>query len=137
MAYATVQDIQDRYEKPLGDDPDFITVLETRLNDVELMLRSRIANFDARVAADPYYRQTVVKVEADAVLRLLRNFEGIRQEAEGNYSYALSAAVASGYLWIMDQEWQELGVSSKGGVFTLTPVVRSPYPRGACGGERW
>ena len=62
-------------------------------------------------------------VESNAVLRVLRNPEGYRQETEGNYGYSLSAAVASGHLFIMDSEWDDLGYRT--GAWTITPVVRT------------
>src|SRR5690606_8205532 len=113
MAVATVDDVQERVDRPLSEDERRLA--EVLLGDVEAMIRARIRDLDARVAADSNYRALVVKIEAAAVLRVLRNPEGYRQETEGNYGYSLSAAVASGHLFVMDSEWAELG--ARGGAF--------------------
>ncbi|GAB3912681.1 hypothetical protein GCM10029964_120910 [Kibdelosporangium lantanae] len=63
-------------------------------------------------------------VEADIVLRLIRNPEGFTQESDGNYSYMISNQVASGRLEITDAEWTLLGV--RRGTFTLTPYMDIP-----------
>jgi len=123
MAVATVDDVQDRFDRPLSEDERRLA--EVLLGDVEAMIRARIRDLDARVAADSNYRALVVKIEAAAVLRVLRNPEGYRQETEGNYGYSLSAAVASGHLFVMDSEWAELG--ARGGAFTITPYLE-PAP---------
>jgi hypothetical protein len=123
VAYATVTDVQDRIARPL--DPAEQQLAETLLADAERRIRRRIKDFDQRVCDDPDFRATVVEVEANAVLRVLKNPEGFRQELEGNYQYILNAAVASGYLGILPSEWAELGVRAPGRG-TIAPVLRRP-----------
>lgn len=120
MAIATVDDVQDRLDRELTDDEKRLAA--TLLEDVEAIIRSRVRNLLRRAAADESYRQIVVMVEANAVLRVLRNPEGYRQETEGNYSYSLNAAVASGHLFVLGSEWELLGANR--GAFTITPKVR-------------
>lgn len=67
----------------------------------------------------------VVQVEADVVLRLVRNPEGLWMETDGNYSYQFSREAASGRLEIRPQEWLTLGVQP-GGVFQLVPNCQRP-----------
>lgn len=122
MAIATVDDVEARLDRDLTDDERELAT--TLLEDVEAMIRRRVRNLLKRAAADPSYRQIVVMVEANAVLRVIRNPEGYRQEAEGNYSYSLSAAVAAGHLFVMDSEWDMLGANR--GAFTIRPKVRRP-----------
>lgn len=122
MAIATVDDVQDRYGPELTDEEKRLA--KTLLNDVEVKIRRRARNLVARATADPDWREAVVAVEANAVLRVLRNPEGYRQEVEGNYSYSLSAAVASGHLFVMDSEWDDLGLSGR--AFTVAPKLRRP-----------
>lgn len=135
MAYATVDDVQARLGRPLTDEEKALAA--TLLDDVEARIRARIPDLDERVAADENYEALVVQVEANAVLRVLRNPEGYRQETEGNYSYSLSAAVASGHLFVMDSEWGLLG--SGRGAWTITPVLRQRrcYPDPWTPGECW
>ncbi|MFL1441823.1 Gp19/Gp15/Gp42 family protein [Nocardiopsis protaetiae] len=121
MAYATVEDVQARLNRPLTDEEEGMA--ETLLGDVEAILRSRIPDLDER-AENPDYLALVVQVEANAVLRVIRNPDGFRQETDGNYSYTVSAAVASGHLFVMDSEWALLGVTK--GAFTITPHLRAP-----------
>src|SRR5690606_40976576 len=80
MAVATVDDVQDRFDRPLSEDERRLA--EVLLGDVEAMIRARIRDLDARVAADSNYRALAVKIEAAAVLRVLRNPEGYRQDTE-------------------------------------------------------
>ncbi|GAB3209800.1 hypothetical protein GCM10027294_25640 [Marinactinospora endophytica] len=133
MAYATVDDVQARMGRPLTAEERQLAA--TLLDDVEAMLRARIADLDGR-AADPNYRSLVVMVESNAVTRVLKNPDGYRQESEGNYSYSLNTAAAAGYLLVLDSEWALLGVSR--GAWTITPVVRSrrrhpdPWEPGRC-----
>lgn len=133
MAIATVDDVQDRLDRELTDDEKRLAA--TLLEDVEAIIRSRVRNLLRRAAADESYRQIVVMVEANAVLRVLRNPEGYRQETEGNYSYSLNAAVASGHLFVLGSEWELLGANR--GAFTITPKVRRPRHRITRTWERW
>lgn len=122
MAYATVADVQARANWPLTDAEK--TLAGQLLDDAEGKIRARVPGLDARVAADAEYKKLVIRIEADAVLRVLRNPEGYREEADGDYSYGRMAAVAAGYLLILDDDWRDLGVNQ--GAFTITPVVRRP-----------
>ncbi|OLT27747.1 hypothetical protein BJF83_17325 [Nocardiopsis sp. CNR-923] len=122
MAIATVTDVQDRFNRPLT--PEEETLAETLLDDAEIKIRRRIPNLAARAAADAEFAETVVMVEANAVLRVLRNPEGYRQETDGDYSYSVSAAVASGRLMILDEEWADLGLNR--GAFTIRPKIGTP-----------
>lgn len=123
VAVATIEDVQARLNRPL--DATEVALAETLLDDAEAMIRRRIKDLDERVAADATYRALAVKIEANAVLRVIRNPEGYRQESNGTYSYALSAAVAAGHLFIMDSEWTELGASRA--AFSIAPTVRTAY----------
>jgi len=122
MAIATVDDVQAWYNRELDEDERRLA--QTLLNGVEAKIRRRIRNLTARAAADSDFREIVVMVEANAVLRVLRNPEGYRQETEGNYGYSLNAAVAAGHLFIMDSEWEDLG--ARRGAGTIAPKVRRP-----------
>ncbi|GAA5156987.1 Gp19/Gp15/Gp42 family protein [Amycolatopsis dongchuanensis] len=125
MAYATPQDVADRYFRPL--DPDEERVVAARLEDAERLIKARIPDLDAKVAAGTIDQGTVVMVEADMVLRLIRNPDGYTSETDGNYSYTISAAVASGTLEVRPDEWSLLGIS--GGVFVIAPRPRMPWER--------
>jgi len=122
MAYATVEDVEARFSRELTDHERI--VVENRLEDVEAMIKTRIPDLDEKIANGEISEQVVVMVEAEAVLRVIRNPDGFTQEVDGNYSYSMSSATAPGRLLIRDDEWGMLGVS--GGIFTLRPYFKPP-----------
>jgi hypothetical protein len=123
MAYATPEDVADRLGRDLDEQES--RIVEARLGDAELKLRNRIPDLDSRVAASADYEATVIMVEAEMILRLVKNPDGFAEETDGNYSYRLSSQVASGRLEVLDEEWAELGV--RRGAFTLHPTFYQGY----------
>jgi hypothetical protein len=121
VAYATVEDVRKRMKRPLT--PEEEALATQLLDDAETRIRVRVRDLDTR-AADPEYLKLVVLVEANAVLRVLRNPEGYRSEADGDYSYSRLVQVASGLLEILDDDWLLLGV--RRGAFTVAPVIGTP-----------
>ena len=118
MAYATSADVAVRWARtPSAEDAALIGV---RLNDVERLIRKRIPNLDALVTAGTILGEDLKQVEADAVLRLVRNPEGYLSETDGNYTYMLRSDLALGRLEILPEEWAMLGVRQSR-MFTLTP----------------
>lgn len=129
MAYATVADVEARLGRTL--DASESQIVTTRLNDIELMIRHRIPDLDIKVSTGVIDPQVVVMVECDAILRLVRNPDGFTAETDGNYSYQISAEVASGKLDILSGEWALLGI--RNGAFTIRPSLaplygNCPYP---------
>lgn len=109
MAYATVADVQARMTQQL--DAAESAVVESRLTDVELLIRARIPDIDTR-ALDSEYLLRLVMVEADAVARYIRNPTGIIGESDGNYSYQLNWSTVTGRIGLDGSEWRLLGVNS-------------------------
>jgi hypothetical protein len=68
-----------------------------------------MAAYDPSTAAgiDPAFVKDKV---IGAVLRVLRNPEGIQSETEGNYSYKVNPITASGNVWYTKDELADLGV---------------------------
>lgn len=122
MAYATVADVEARLGRSLEAGEQ--EIVETRLNDVELLIRHKIPDLDSKIADGTISQDLLVMVEADTVLRLIRNVDGFRSETDGNYSYQIDERVASGRLDILAHEWALLGITS--GVFTIRTNL-SPY----------
>ena len=122
MAYATPTDVQARLGRTL--DTSETQVVQARLNDAELIIRSRITDLDQKIIDGVILEAAVVMVEAEMVLRLVRNPDGYTSETDGNYTYQLSTEVASGRLSVMPNEWALLGI--RGGVYTITPYVQIP-----------
>lgn len=121
MAYAEATDVTDR----LGKDADdaLTTLINTRLDDVERLIKKRIPDLDSKVT-DADFLADLVQVESDAVLRLARNPEGFFSETDGNYTYQFTQSMASGVLEILPEEWKTLGLF-QAGMFVIvpTPVV--------------
>jgi len=123
MAYATPEDVEVRFMRPLDEDEK--RVVAARLEDAELLLRSRIPDLDEKVTAGMLDQALVVMVEAEMVLRLIRNPDGLVQETDGSYSYSTSQKVASGLLEVLPREWTLLGVRS--GVYIIDPTPKMPW----------
>src|SRR5690554_1449162 len=92
MAYATVEDVESRFTRELTDEER--TLVQSRLEDVEAVIRTRIPDLDEKVASGTLSEQVIIMVESEAVLRVLRNPEGFSQETDGNYSYSMSSTNA-------------------------------------------
>lgn len=123
MAYASSVDVVTRLGRELSDEEAIL--VGTRLDDVERMIRRRIPDLDEKVSAGSVVEDDLIQVEAEVVLRLIRNPDGLYMETDGNYSYQFSREAASGRLEIRREEWLTLGVRP-GGVFQLVPNVGRP-----------
>lgn len=129
MALANADDVSSRLGRELEDTE--AQIVEIRLDDAELIIRSRIRDLDEKIEDGDILEEAVKMVEADAVLRLIRNPEGFIQEADGNYSYMIDAKVASGRLSILPDEWALLGIRQA----TFTIKSKVDFPTGA--GSPW
>jgi len=103
-----------------------MTLIERRLEQVERIIKRRITDLDVRVAASDTFRADLIDIEADAVLRLVRNPEGYLSETDGVYSYQIQADLSSGKLEILDDEWEALGVYSISRMSVLVPYLDMP-----------
>lgn len=129
MAYAQVSDVEARLGRSLDSSEQ--TIVSTRLNDVELLIRNKIPDIDTKISEGTVDVEAVIMIESESVLRLIRNPDGYTAETDGNYSYQISARVASGRLDILPEEWALLGFKS--GAFTIRPTLdpyynNCPYP---------
>jgi len=122
MALATSADVIARW---LGEplEAEVLAVIEVRLEDAERILKSRIPDLLAR-AADPDlpdYHDSVIQVESDMILRLIKNPDGFSQESDGNYSYAIYQQVAAGRLMVLEDDWDLLQPGDGKGMFVISP----------------
>jgi len=123
MTYASADDVSVRWGRPITDEQK--ALIEARLADVERMIKRRIKDLDAKITAGTVDIEDVKQVEADAVLRIVKNPDGFLQETDGDYSYMLSADTASGRLEILPEEWERLGYI-KSRMFQLVPDWEAP-----------
>src|SRR5690606_25188617 len=116
LAHATADDGANRLGRPLS--PDEVPGVERLLGDAGVKILSRLPMLHEYVATGKMSQDAVVLVEANAVLRVVRNPEGFRSEQEGDYLYARDVATASGLLNILPDEWALLKINK---AFTIYP----------------
>jgi hypothetical protein len=123
MARATAADVELRWGRVPTDAET--TLIETRLDDVERMIYRRLPDLDQWILDGQVDAADVVQVEAEVVLRLVRNPEGYLSETDGNYSYQMQRELASGRLSILPEEWEMLGLR-RNGMSILIPEPQVP-----------
>lgn len=103
----------------------------TFLADAWRMLRKRIPTLEADITADTSgdLAAEVVRVEATAVLRVMKNPDGKRQESIDDYSWMRDQAVSAGLLYFTDDELNDLIVDNTGpsGAFSVN-LLGAGYP---------
>lgn len=68
----------------------------------------------------------VVDIEADAVLRVVRNPDGCLSQTGDGYAYQLQSDLSSGKLTITDEEWEILGVKPATRMTVIVPNLVAP-----------
>ncbi|KRD08574.1 hypothetical protein ASE48_08385 [Mycobacterium sp. Root265] len=124
MAFATSADVVVLWAKE--PEPEVLALIERRLKQVERMILRRIPDLELRVLASESFREDLIDIEADAVLRLVRNPEGYQSETDGSYTYQLSADLTAGTLEVRDSEWEILGVNSIKRMSVIVPNIVMP-----------
>lgn len=124
MAYATAQDVVTLWAKE--PEPEVMVLIERRLEQVERMIRRRIPSLDTLVGLSETFEADLIDIEADAVLRLVRNPEGYISETDGTYTYQLQADLSGGRLVVLDEEWTALGVFRLSRMSTILPLFEMP-----------
>ena len=123
MTYAQAADVQAVTGRTLTTEET--ALVERRLAQVERMLLRRIPDLAEKIAAEEIDAADVIDIEAEAVLRLLRNPEGYASESDGTYSYQFNRETASGRLEILAEEWERLGIKPSR-MFSITPNLVAP-----------
>ena len=124
MSYATIDDVADRMGRDL--DPSEAEIVSARLDDVEAVIRTRVPDIAERVATSPTLGRLLAMVEADAVIRVIRNPRGLTAETDGDYGYRITPDAAKGRISIEPDEWKLLGV--KGDVIALNLRIGAVMP---------
>lgn len=119
MAYATWTDVEVRLGRTLTETERL--QVTAWLDDIESTIRSRIPNLDDLVAAGTLLAATIVKIEAAAVLRVVRNPDGKLTERIDDYSWTRDSSTATGKLELTDSEWEELTPTAATDAFTIRP----------------
>lgn len=108
MTYAQTADVQARLGRTLTTEETALVAV--RLADAERMIIRRIPELAGQTEAGQIDVEDVKQVEAEAVLRLVRNPDGYASETDGNYSREFARDITSGKLEILPDEWRTLGV---------------------------
>lgn len=124
MAYAVANDVVVLWAKE--PEPEVMALIERRLAQVERMIKRRIPDLDLKTAVNATFKADLIDIEADAVLRLVRNPEGYLSETDGAYTYQLSSDLSQGKLTILDEEWTTLGVNRLSRMSTIAPNIVMP-----------
>lgn len=121
---ATTADLAARW-RPLGADEDAVGA--TLLDDAWRMLKRAVVNVEAGIDADADYSDEAVRVLASAVLRVLKNPEGKRQESVDDYSYTRDSTQATGTLYFTSEELGALASTRRTRAFSFS-VLPVGYP---------
>lgn len=120
MSYANVTDVQVRLGRPITSSAE-IAQVTAWLTDVEALIKVRIPDLDQRVVTGQIDETIVALVEAQVVVRKVKNPDGKQNERIDDYSYGLNADSARGDLFLTAEEWALLLPVSVGGAFTIRP----------------
>jgi hypothetical protein len=126
---ATTADLESRW-RPLSSQETLNG--ETFLDDAWRMLQRRIPDLQTKVTANvDDFAGSVVQVLATAVLRVMKNPDGKRQEAIDDYSWTRDQAISAGLLYFTDEELDDLNPGSgvKGRAYTVDPLAGYPDDR--------
>lgn len=118
MTYANAADVQAIYGKTLSSEET--ALVERRLAQVERMILRRIPDLAEQISAGDIDQADVVDIEAEAVLRVIRNPDGLYSEQDGSYGYQLSREAADNSLRITAEEWERLGIKPSR-MFQISP----------------
>ena len=123
---ATTEDLESRW-RPLSAQEAING--QTFLDDAWRMLRRRFTDLAADVLADADLSAEVVRVMATAVLRVMKNPDGIRQESIDDYSWSRDQAVSAGLLYFTDDEIDAISSTpdTRGPVFSFS-LLPANYP---------
>lgn len=123
MTYAVVSDVTARLGRPATTDET--TLITTRLADAERLILKRIPDLAAQLAAVPptIDEADVVQVEAESVLRVVRNPNGYVSETDGEYTYQLGQNSTPAALEILPSEWELILGAKAVGMIQIVPQL--------------
>lgn len=125
---AIAADLESRW-RPLSDQEKING--ETFLDDAWRMLRRRVTTLEDDIVDDDTgdLQAEAVRVMCTAVLRVLKNPDGKRQEAIDDYSWMRDQAVSAGLLYFTDDELNDLILDGTGpsGAFSIN-MLGAGYP---------
>lgn len=121
---ATTADIVSRW-RPLSTQET--TNATTFLDDAWRMLRRKFPTLAVDVEDDADLSAEAVRVMVTAVLRVMKNPDGKRQESIDDYSWTRDQAVSAGLLYFTDADLDDLYPEGPTGAFSFS-MLPSNYP---------
>ena len=120
MTYAQATDVEVRLGRSASSDAE-TAQWGAWLGDIEALILARIPDLATRLDLGTLDEGVVVMVEANAVIRKVRNPEGKVSEQIDDYSYRYGEDARRGDLFLTDEEWDLLDPTSNSGAFTIRP----------------
>jgi hypothetical protein len=102
---------------------------QTFLDDAWRMLKRKTKDMspslDTQISTDADLRAEVVRVLATAVLRVMKNPDGKRQESIDDYSWQRDQSISAGLLYISDEELADItpGATISGRAYTIDALA--------------
>lgn len=103
----TIEDVQESYEGTITSAR--VTWVNNKIDEAVRKLVHMIPDLPGRVASGAIDPQFVTDNVVKAVLRVVRNPQGLETESEGDYSYKLRTLMASGDVWYPDSDLIDMG----------------------------
>ena len=126
MTYAVIADVSTRLGRPIIDALE-VAQVNAWLGDIEGQILARIPNLAELIAAGDPTIANVVSVEANAVIRKIKNPNGYVSEGVDDYNYRLNENARKGELFLTDDEWDLLTPTGSSAAFTIRPYGEPGY----------
>jgi hypothetical protein len=129
VTYVSTTVVLNGYEGTFdAEDADQMAWLVDQITEAELLIERRVGDLTTWAAGDStgLRGRALEQVIKRVVRRVLRNPEGYKAETDGDYSYQLDPRVASGSIWVTDEDWGLLGLGSRIRSIRLATGARCP-----------
>lgn len=103
----TIEAVKKSYEKAIPADRS--EWVQQKVDEAVRELLGMVPKIPARIEAETLDSKLVEDKVVAAVLRVVRNPEGIESEGEGDYNIRLRNTVASGDIWFPEKDLIQLG----------------------------
>lgn len=115
----------DRVETLVGRELDAAdrNLVAELIADAAILIRARIPNIDQRIDDGTIDGDYATLVVANAVVRVLKNPDGYRSETMGSMGFTIDTRAAAGFLTILADEWEGLGVPANAGAAFIAPAT--------------
>lgn len=122
MTHANVTDVSTRLGRSISEAAE-VAQVNAWLGDVENLILARIPDLADRVAAGTLATELIAQVEANAVVRKVKNPDGYSSETVDDYTYRRNEDARRGELFLTDDEWALLTAPSvASGAFSVRPA---------------